>query len=236
MNRLGIVKVGSDGQLKITQASKMKVQPHSSNLQLTHKANRSWIGDWGQGIRKEKPFLQCHQHISSSSILEALSSRRSDVCSRLVRKSFLGTGRLFETDYWIWTLLSPLDCNKGVWQPFVAASSWNMSYAALLSPFDCNNKGSKVLSQQMFQLGGVHQVIAGCWLKHLDGLFQHTTKNQICCKEQWLQARKANTEKFNWGPSHGIMSSSYWGHVFGSEKINTCNNCMFLCLLSLAIQ
>ena len=107
----------------------MKVQPHSSNLQLTHKANRSWIGDWGQGIGKERPFSQCHQHISSSSILEGLSSRRSDVCSRLVRKSFLGTGRLFETDYWIWTLLSPLDCNKGVWQPFVAASGWNMSNA-----------------------------------------------------------------------------------------------------------
>ena len=88
MNRLGIVKVGSDGQLKITQASKMKVQPHSSNLQLTHKANRSWIGDWGQGIRKEKPFSQCHQHISSSSILEALSSRRSDASSS--RKFFFG--------------------------------------------------------------------------------------------------------------------------------------------------
>ena len=167
MNRLGIVKVGSDGQLKITQASKMKVQPHSSNLQLTHKANRSWIGDWGQGIRKEKPFSQCHQHISSSSILEGLSSRRSDVCSRLVRKSFLGTGRLFETDYWIWTLLSPLDCNKGVGNPL---SQHQDEIWAMLSPFDCNNKVSQVLSQQMFQLGGVHQVIAGCWFRHLDGL------------------------------------------------------------------
>ena len=108
----------------------MKVQPHSSNLQLTHKANRSWIGDGGQGIGKEKPFSQCHQHISSSSILEALSSWvAEDQMPAVVKESSLGTGGLFETDYWIWTLLSPLDCNKGVWQPFVAASGWNMSYA-----------------------------------------------------------------------------------------------------------
>ena len=127
MNRLGIVKVGSDGQLKITQASKMKVQPHSSNLQLTHKANRSWIGDWGQGIRKEKPFSQCHQHISSSSILEALSSRRSDASSS--RKFFFWHwevvwNRLLKMSSAITTRLQ-----QGSGQPFVAASGWNMSYA-----------------------------------------------------------------------------------------------------------
>ena len=147
----------------------------------------------------------------------------------VVRKSSLGTGRLFETDYWIilYELLSPLDCNKGVWQPFVAASWWNMSYAIT------------IWLQQQSQPGFVAANVStwrcspsNCWL--LIQTFGWLAKSNGCKLEKLIQKESIGAQVM--AAAELLCPLVIEVMCLVQRNPNTCSNCMFLCLLFLVIQ
>ena len=214
----------------------MKVQPHSSNLQLTHKANRSWIGDWGQGIGQERPFSQCHQHISSSSILEALSSRRSDACS---------SKKIFSW-HWevVWNRILNMNPAITTWlqQGSVATlcRSIRMKYELCYHHSTATAKSARFCGSKCFNLEAYTKWLlvadSDIWMAcfNTQPRIKYVAKSNGCKLEKLIQKNSIGAQVM--ATAELLCPLVIEVMCLVQKEFNTCNNCMFLCLLSLVIQ